>query len=113
RRSHLQADGVGAGRLAEQCDVSRISTEGSDVLLYPMKCGGLIEEAVVSRGMLRGLIRKCLGREEAEYPDAIVDSDDKDALVSESLAVIARVGRTTLTETAPVDPDHHWEFGWS
>ena len=68
-------------RLAEDRHVVRVAAEPRDVALHPPQRRLLVHEAVVARGLIRGLGGQRRVREEAEEAEAVVDRDDDRALL--------------------------------
>ena len=90
QRRDEQVEGVPApGRLPENRDVVRVSTEVSDVLLHPRESGELIEHRVVARGVVLVLGSQSGVCDEAEGAETVVDgdNDDPEALKREAVVV--------------------------
>lgn len=64
----------GSGALTHQSDVVGITSEKSDVLLYPVQSSDLVHEAII-RNPRFGL-RRHVGVQEAEYAQPVVHGDD-------------------------------------
>src|ERR1700686_4517511 len=69
-----------ARRLAKNRDVVRVAAKSSDILLYPLEGGNLIEQSEVGISIAQ--------EEESIYPQAIIDGDTDDAIASEITTVI-------------------------
>jgi len=89
--------------LAEDGDVSDITTESGDVVPHPLQRGDLVEQAEVGDPVV----------EEQEAVDAqpVVDADQHDAVACKGRAVVAWNGAGAVGEGAAVDPDHHGQSG--
>ena len=48
RRGNQRGGIVGAGRLAKHCHIFRVAAKSRDVVLHPLQCGDLIENAVIA-----------------------------------------------------------------
>src|SRR6202000_796118 len=91
-RSHLFADGEGAGPFTEDGDVAGITAELRNVAFDPLERGGLIHEAVIAGGIVLVFLGEFGVREEAKDAEAIVHRNDDDAFFGEVGAVLARLG---------------------
>src|SRR5579872_4189789 len=93
------ADAHAACRLAKNSDVGGITTKGSDILLYPLKGGNLIEQAEVGISIAH--------EEESIYPQAIIDGDTDDAIASKITAIILSNCARSVSKCAAMNPDHN------
>lgn len=109
----MGGDGLGAGGLAEEGDVGGVAAELFDVGADPGESGGLVEQAVVSGGVVGALGGEGGVGEEAEDAETVVHGDDDDVAVSEELAVLTALGGASVAKAAAVDPEHDGEvFGF-
>src|SRR5688572_9595591 len=80
-----------AGGLAEHRDVVPIAAERRDIALDPGEGSELIEQAVVSAGLVRpALGRQRRVREIPEKAEPVIEADEHDALPCERRAVVER-----------------------
>jgi hypothetical protein len=77
--------------------------------LDPGEGGGLVEEAVVAGGVVRGFGGELGVGEEAEDAEAVVHGDDDYVAMGEELAVLTVLGGAAADEAAAEDPDHDGE----
>src|SRR5262249_35981134 len=110
RRNRQRADRDRSRRLTEHCDARGITAEGRDIAMDPIESGDLIEQAIITGGLMSGLCRECWMREEAEHAKTVVERDDDDAARGQLVAPIKRRRRGAAFEPAAIDPNHHRQF---
>src|SRR6266568_6097647 len=99
-----RADAHSSSRLAKDGDVARITTEGGDILLYPLEGSDLIEQAAVGVSLAQ--------IEEAVDTDTVIDGHADDAVAGETTAVIpGRRTRSVILKQTARYPDHHRSTG--
>src|SRR5665213_286209 len=104
--------------MAKDHYIMRIASEAGDIVLNPLKCGDLVEERVVSRGMMLRFACQFRMRQKAEDIHTIVEVHKYHALLGEVSAVILILRRCTAHIAAAVDEYHNRQMrirglGWS
>src|SRR6266700_3434340 len=82
-RGHLGRDGERSCALAEDGHIPGISSKSCDVVVYPLQRGKLIEQSIIARGVMAGLLRQFGMDEESEDAEPIVHGNDDHALLRE------------------------------
>ena len=101
-RQQVDADGTGAGALAEQRQLVGIAAEAAGVVLDPLDGQRLVVEAHVARRLVRAQVQ------EAEGADAVVERRHDDVVVAgQQRAVVELQRRRAAHVAAAVDPDQH------
>lgn len=103
-RHEQETHAATASRLTENRHAARVAAERANVPLHPLKSRDLIEQAIVARDAMSGLLRKLGIGEKAERTQAVVNVHENDALLRQfdPAAPAAPTG-----ESASVEPDHH------
>ena len=110
RRSQKAVDRDTACGESKDSNVVWIASERGNVLLHPLEGGNLVHVGVVALRLIRMFLAKRREGEESETPDAVIGSDQDDALFSELSPRGYGHGARAAHEPAPVDPDHYGQL---
>ena len=91
-------------RFARNRHLVRISTEGSDVVVNPLKCHDLVHQAIVARDAPLALLAEVGMYHKAKRTQSVFDADIYDTLIHETL-LCARV--RTARESSTMDHHKH------
>ena len=110
RGYQLSANTDAAGRLPEDGDIVRVTTEGADIFAHPAQGSGLVHDAVITRtGVGRIFRSKPLVCHKAEDAQAVIDGDHDHILApGQTHAVVLEVTALAHDEAAAVNPHHDW-----
>jgi hypothetical protein len=98
-------NGTASGRFAHHGNVSRVATEGCNILMDPVEDGNLVHIAVISQQAIRVLGSKRRMREEAKTAETKIETDKDDALPGEGASVV-NGGRAAAVDHSPtMNPD--------
>src|SRR6188768_2615918 len=97
-------------RKTENCYVVRITSKGTDVILYPLKRGNLIHVGVATFKFFRMFFAQRRMCEMTKATKAIINIRQYDALFSKSISCRSGAGTTTTRETTSVNPNHYRQF---
>ncbi len=107
RRARQGGHHAGAGRLAHDGDLVRITAELGDVGLDPLQDRDGVHQGIVARSVVAGFLGQLGMGQEAQGTQAVVHGDDHRALLGEIIAVVGDGGAAALGVGAAVDPHHH------
>src|SRR5258707_15270483 len=88
RGCHLRAHRKRSRRLAEDSHVSGIAAECRNLVMHPLQCSQLIEQAVIASGIPARFLGQLWMDEESEDAEAIIHGNDDNALLGENGAVL-------------------------
>jgi hypothetical protein len=105
RRSHVGEDAQAAARLTEDSDISRVASECANVPLHPVKRELLIQNAVISRSVVRRFCSQRRMRQKSQCAQAVIDRDNDHAPYVYEPASIEIITFASCQSTA-MDPNH-------
>ncbi len=93
------ADAHSTSRLAKDGDIAGITSEGGDILPYPLEGSDLVEQGAIGVSLAQ--------IEEALDTDTVIDGHAYDAVAGETTAVIPGHRRRSVLKGTARNPDHH------
>ena len=110
RRCHQRTDRDRSGRFPRDRDAVGVAAEHGDILLYPPERGHLVEQPVVTGGVVRRLLGEFRMNEETENISPVIDRDGDNALARHIRAVITRLRPIAVLEASAENIDQDGEF---
>ena len=106
-RHEMQADALAPCGRARNRDVVRVSAERGDMVAHPFERRTLIEQAIVARRGVRGILgaERGMGQKTEGAESIVRRHDDRAGLFGHAPAVVRGKVRGRLGETAGVKPD--------
>src|SRR5437764_14649022 len=84
-----------------------IAAESSNILLNPFQRSQLIQQTIITGGMVGRLSRQFRVGKEAEHAYAVVDADKYNTFSGHGFTIVNRNRAAAADEPAAIDPDEH------